>query len=286
MLPPKRVHLSAGRGGAEAHRRDRVAALRQRQRDAGVEHVAGRQRVDRVDLEHRHGANRAAGQIAHRRRAVADGEERLVRGAMRCSPAARSSSPVVARRHSPEKMTWVGMPKQRIVLDGRPVGVEHHRNAAPPRRLADRPHEVRESGCRRAAARRPATSRSGSATRAVSIRLSRWVTIIRSPAASTMMPDTGAVAPATRTTPVVSMPSRAISADELVADVVVRVAERPGVMRAAAEPRHRDRGVDRAAAADDDEFVGHALAAGRRKLRRPGTRCPARRCRRTGWRAR
>ena len=57
-----------------------------------------------------------------------------------------------------------------------------------------------------------ATSRSGSARRAVSIRLSRWVTIIRSPAASTMMPDTGAVAPATRTTPVVSMPSRAISA--------------------------------------------------------------------------
>ena len=35
---------------------------------------------------------------------------------------------------------------------------------------------------------------------------------MRSPAASTMMPDTGAVAPATRTTPAVPMPSRAISA--------------------------------------------------------------------------
>ena len=54
MLPPKRVHLSAGRRGAEAHRGDLVAALGQRQRDAGVEHVAGRQRIDRIDLEHRH----------------------------------------------------------------------------------------------------------------------------------------------------------------------------------------------------------------------------------------
>jgi len=35
---------------------------------------------------------------------------------------------------------------------------------------------------------------------------------MRSPAASTMIPDTGAVAPPTRTTPAVSMPSRAISA--------------------------------------------------------------------------
>ena len=38
---------------------------------------------------------------------------------------------------------------------------------------------------------------------------------------------------------------------ELIADRVISVAERPRVMRAPAEPRHRDRSVHRAAAADD-----------------------------------
>ena len=45
------------------------------------------------------------------------------------------------------------------------------------------------------------------------------------------------------------------------------MAERAGIGGLAAEPRHGDGGIDRAAAGDDGEFVGHALAARRRELR-------------------
>ncbi len=76
-----------------------------------------------------------------------------------------------------------------------------------------------------------------------------------------MIPETGAVAPGTRTTPPVSMPSCAIAAIELAADRVARIAEWSAVARASAQPGDSDRGIDRAAAGDGDEIVGHALAA-------------------------
>ncbi len=40
-------------------------------------------------------------------------------------------------------MTWRGEAEQRIVLDRRPVAVDQDRKLLPPRRFADRPHEVR-----------------------------------------------------------------------------------------------------------------------------------------------
>src|SRR5262245_58596493 len=52
--------LEAGRGGRKAQRvRDRTA-FDQRQREGAVKYVAGRQRVDSVDLEHRHAEQLAA----------------------------------------------------------------------------------------------------------------------------------------------------------------------------------------------------------------------------------
>ena len=196
-------------------------------------------------------AHRAAGDVAHRARPVADRQERVGARRHALQPGGEIVSPVVSRRHSDGKHHVRRNAEQRIVLDRRPVGVEHHRDAAPPRRLADRPHEIgkavvgeqqRHAGDQPVRDRRCARSRSAGRDRS---------TIMRSPAASTMMPDTGAVAPATRTTPVVSMPSRAISAISWLLTVSSGIAERARVVRAAAEPRHRDRGVDRAAAADD-----------------------------------
>jgi hypothetical protein len=42
-----------------------------------VEHVAGRERVDGIDREYRHGAHHPAGEVAHRPGAVADCQEPL-----------------------------------------------------------------------------------------------------------------------------------------------------------------------------------------------------------------
>ena len=187
-----------------------------------------------------------------------------MRGAIRCSPAARSSSPVVSRRHSPENTTWLAMANSG---SSSVVGRSASSSTGMPRRCAASHSGRTMSGKRLSASSSamPSTSASGSASCALSIRGSRWVTIIRSPAASTMIPDTGAVAPATRTTPAGVDALVRHRGDQLVAGVVGHVAERAGIAGAAAKPRHRDRGVDRAAAGDGDEIVRHALAARRRE---------------------
>ena len=80
------------------------------------------------------------------------------------------------------------------------------------------------------------------------------------------MSDTEAVPPSTRTAPLQSMPSRFQVRDDAIAHVVAAAAERAGEGDAPAEPRDRDRGIGRAAAAGDDEFGGMHFGAGRGKF--------------------
>ena len=150
-------------------------------------------------------------------------------------------------------------------LDGRPVGVEHHWNAAPARRLADRPHEIRKPVVGEQQ-RHAFDQRAGFGRQR---RFDPRVAIGRDHAlASSVDHDPRHRRGRAGDT------HHALGADafaghlghQLIADRVGGVAERAGVVHAAAEARQRDRGVDGAAAEDDAELVGHALAAGRREL--------------------
>ena len=191
---------------------------------------------------------------------------------MRCAMRCKAGRQIVEPRRRAQAFAGkdhVGRnAKQRIVLDGRPVGVEHDRNAATPRRLAHRPHQFGET----VVGEEQRNIRDQSVGIGDARRLDPLVAVGDDhPLAGSVDHDArhrrGGAGDAHHARGVDAF-ARHVG-HELVADIVVVVAERPGVMRAAAEPRHRDRGVDRAAAADHDELVGHALAAGLRKLLDP-----------------
>src|SRR5579883_1595428 len=67
--------LDTGNRGAKAQRRGDIRAFRQRQRKAAMQGVAGAERIDGVDLEHRLTARRAAVEIDNVIRTVADREK-------------------------------------------------------------------------------------------------------------------------------------------------------------------------------------------------------------------
>ena len=83
--------------------------------------------------------------------------------AMRSSPAARSRDAGRLAQAFRGKDDVRGDAKQRIVLECRPIAVEHDRHAAAARRRADRLDETPDSGYRPARCRRTPTTLSGSA---------------------------------------------------------------------------------------------------------------------------
>src|SRR5215831_9622328 len=75
--------FEAGRRRGEPQRRDHVAAFGERERERVVEHVAGAQRVDRLDRKDRAAAQRGGLAPKHVPRALGDGEKRRCRGGNR-----------------------------------------------------------------------------------------------------------------------------------------------------------------------------------------------------------
>ena len=105
-LPPKRVHLRPAAAAAKRIAARALAPFGQRQREGAVEDVAGAERIDRRDAEHRQLAQRRA----RRARARRSGPSVTARNALVAwrdarKAAARSSMPVVARRPSAENTT-------------------------------------------------------------------------------------------------------------------------------------------------------------------------------------
>jgi hypothetical protein len=75
-------------------------------------------------------------------RPVADGEERSAMAGDRSKPFGKIMPPGRRRQALGRKNHMRRDAKYRIVFDGRLVGVEHDAHMTPPRRLADRPHEL------------------------------------------------------------------------------------------------------------------------------------------------
>ena len=195
MLPPKHV-LSGRRPPRRTASPHRVAAFGERERDPGMDtSPAASVSMASILNTGSHGPHRR--RVAHRARAVADREEH--RGARRHAPQSASRS---RARWWPQALAGeddVGrMPNSRSssAVGRSASSTTGMPRRAPPRRPAARDPEAVVGGAAALVA-----DRQDRRAAPLSIRGSRWVTIIRSPAASTMMPDTGAVAPATRTTP-------------------------------------------------------------------------------------
>ncbi len=89
--------FEAGRRCGEPQRRDHVAAFRERERERAVEHVAGAQRVDRLNRKDRAPAQRGALAPEHVPRALGDGEKRRCRAG---NPGERGAEVVETGDHS------------------------------------------------------------------------------------------------------------------------------------------------------------------------------------------
>ena len=253
--------FEARRRGRKAHRRFHVVALGEREREGAVENVAGAERVDRIDRKHRACLQRLAVAPEHVVRAVGDGEKRSGRGG---DPPERGAEVVetgggaqaLAREHH-----MGGDPEQVFRHPRRPVGVEHHGDAARPRRQTDRPHEVGKAVVGQHGV--------GGRNQAVGIgRRRRRQPVVAighdHPLAARVDEDRGERRGHARN----ALAGRAV--DLLARErgqhpVAVRVlaggaAERAGQRRPSAQPGDRDRGVGGAAAVDGEEILSLGFA--------------------------
>ncbi len=137
--------LDPGDRRAEAQRFRLALAFGQRQRESAVQGVASTERIHRADDEHRHAAQRASLEEQDIIRPVADRKERV--GLLRdyLKPFGKIAAARCCAQAIREKDDVRGAAKQHIVYNGRFVGVEHDAQLAAPRRLADRPYELRIS---------------------------------------------------------------------------------------------------------------------------------------------
>ena len=140
-----RVHLRAATAAPKLQRCRLYGALGQRQRKAAMQRVAGAERIDGADPEYRHLPHGAALHEKNVAGSVTDREEG--------TGVPRDGLQRVSQVEPPggRRQTFGGKDhvrrdaKQRIVRRRRLVGIEHHAHIAPPRRLADRPHELRNA---------------------------------------------------------------------------------------------------------------------------------------------
>src|SRR5271169_1704919 len=113
--------LDAGNCRAKAHGVGDALALRQRQEKAAVQRIAGAERIDGGNLEHRQVTQHAIVEIDDVVRPVADGKERAglfgdaLEAVAEISHACRRAQALRGKDHVAGEM------EQRIVLDGRPV---------------------------------------------------------------------------------------------------------------------------------------------------------------------
>src|SRR5579872_2772946 len=103
-----------------------TAALREREREATMQGIAGTERIDRPNGEHGHAADRALLEIKNIRWAVADGEERVGVVSYPVKPLAEIATAGGRFQTFGREHDVSGDPKQRIVFFRRFITIKNH----------------------------------------------------------------------------------------------------------------------------------------------------------------